>query len=144
MRLFYRICWNSLANQGTQTKENPFSSHSQRSNKFNTRWRTPTQSVLSTPLSLLPKTSLLHARRRRLSAFRRHSSTSGNLVPAIVADIGCGSGCLTLLARQELGERVELYASDLLPEAVATTKLNFQRLLPDSDTVHVMPAGDLV
>ena len=63
--------------------------------------------------------------------------------PAIVADIGCGSGCLTLLARQELDEQIELYASDLLPEAVATTKLNLQRLLPDSDTVHVMPAGDL-
>ena len=63
--------------------------------------------------------------------------------PVTVADIGCGSGCLTLLARQELGEQIELYASDLLPEAVATTKLNLQRLLPSSDTVHVMPAGDL-
>ena len=63
--------------------------------------------------------------------------------PSIVADIGCGSGCLTLLAQQELGEQIELYASDLLPEAVATTKLNLQRLFPDSDTVHVMPAGDL-
>ena len=63
--------------------------------------------------------------------------------PATVADIGCGSGCLTLLAQQELGEGVELYASDLLPEAVATTKLNLQRLLPDSDAVRVMPVGDL-
>ena len=63
--------------------------------------------------------------------------------PAVVADIGCGSGCLTVLARQELGEQTELYASDLLPEAVATTRLNLQRLSPDSDTVHVMPAGDL-
>ena len=63
--------------------------------------------------------------------------------PSMVADIGCGSGCLTLLARQELGEQAELYASDLLPEAVATTKLNLQRLLPDSGTVHVMPAGNL-
>lgn len=70
----------------------------------------------------------------------QHVRRSG---PATVADIGCGSGCLTLLARQELGEQAELYASDLLPEAVATTKLNFQRLLPDSDPVHVMPAGDL-
>ena len=60
-----------------------------------------------------------------------------------VADIGCGSGCLMLLARQELGEQAELYASDLLPEAVATTKLNLQRLLPDSDPIHVMPAADL-
>ncbi len=63
--------------------------------------------------------------------------------PATVADIGCGSGCLTLLARQELSEGVELYASDLLPEAVATTKLNLQRLLPHLNTIHIMPAGDL-
>ena len=63
--------------------------------------------------------------------------------PAIVADIGCGSGCLTLLARQELGEQVQIYASDLLPEAVATTKLNLQRLLSDSNSVHVMPPGNL-
>ena len=60
-----------------------------------------------------------------------------------VADIGCGSGCLTLLARQELGEQTEVYASDLLPEAVATTKLNIQRLLPNSDGLTVLPAGDL-
>lgn len=64
--------------------------------------------------------------------------------PATVADIGCGSGCLTLLARQELGERAELYASDLLPEAIATTKLNLQQLLLGSDAVHVMLAGDLL
>jgi len=63
--------------------------------------------------------------------------------PATVADIGCGSGCLTLLARQELGRQVQIYASDLLPEAVATTKLNLQRLLSDSDAVGVMPPGDL-
>ncbi|MYK94016.1 class I SAM-dependent methyltransferase [Candidatus Poribacteria bacterium] len=60
-----------------------------------------------------------------------------------VADIGCGSGCLTLLARQELGEQTEVYASDLLPEAIATTKLNIQRLLPNSHAIEVMPAGDL-
>ena len=64
-------------------------------------------------------------------------------VPSKVADIGCGSGCLTLLARQELGEQTEVYASDLLPEAVATTKLNIQRLLPNSDSIIVLPAGDL-
>ena len=64
-------------------------------------------------------------------------------VPKKVADIGCGSGCLTLLARQELGDQAEVYASDLLPEAIATTKLNIQRLLPDSHAIEVMPAGDL-
>ena len=63
--------------------------------------------------------------------------------PSTVADLGCGSGCLTLLARQELGKQTEVYASDLLPEAVATTRLNLQRLFPDSDPAHVIPAGDL-
>jgi len=63
--------------------------------------------------------------------------------PAKIVDLGCGSGCLTLLARQELGDQAEIYASDLLPEALATTKLNIQRLLPDSDAIQVMPAGDL-
>ena len=63
--------------------------------------------------------------------------------PLTAADIGCGSGCLTLLARQELGDHTEVYASDLLPEAVATTHLNLQRLLPNSDGITVMPAGDL-
>ena len=60
-----------------------------------------------------------------------------------IVDLGCGSGCLTLLARQELGPQTELYASDLLPEAIATTKLNIQRHLLDSDGITVMPAGDL-
>ena len=64
--------------------------------------------------------------------------------PLTVADIGCGSGCLTLLAHQELGEQTEVYASDLLPEAIATTQLNIQRLRPHSDTIAVMPAGDLL
>ena len=63
--------------------------------------------------------------------------------PTMIADIGCGSGCLTLLARQELGEQAKVYASDLISEAVATTKLNLQRLLPDSDAVHMMSPGDL-
>ena len=61
----------------------------------------------------------------------------------IIADIGCGSGCLTLLAQQELGAEAKIYASDILPEAVATTKLNIQRVLSNSDNVHVMPSGDL-
>ena len=61
----------------------------------------------------------------------------------IIADVGCGSGCLTLLAQQEFGEQADIYASDILPEAVATTRINVQRLLPNSENVHVMPSGDL-
>ena len=60
-----------------------------------------------------------------------------------IADVGCGSGCLTLLAHQEFGKAAEIYASDILPEAVATTKLNIQHPLSDRDNIHVMPSGDL-
>ncbi len=61
----------------------------------------------------------------------------------IVAEIGCGSGCLTLLVQQELGEKAEIYTSDLLPEAVATTKINVERRLPNSENIHILAAGDL-
>ena len=47
---------------------------------------------------------------------------------ADVLEIGCGSGCLTLLAAQELADlEVKIRASDLLPEAVATTRYNMSR-----------------
>ena len=60
-----------------------------------------------------------------------------------IADVGCGSGCLTLLAQQEFDKSAEIYASDILPEAVATTKLNIQQHFSDADKIHIMPAGDL-
>ena len=66
---------------------------------------------------------------------------------AIVLDMGCGCGCLTLLASQEVGDLgVQIYASDLLPEAVATTRLNLLRFADvhnDRPQTHLMPAGDL-
>ena len=68
---------------------------------------------------------------------------TGSPEPVTAADIGCGCGVLTLLARQELGADVTLYASDLLSEAVATTKLNIQRICPDDTNIHVMPPCDL-
>ena len=61
----------------------------------------------------------------------------------IVADVGCGSGCLTLLAQQELGESAEIYASDILPEATATTKINCHRILSEPNNVNVINPGDL-
>ncbi|MYI92981.1 methyltransferase domain-containing protein, partial [Candidatus Poribacteria bacterium] len=66
----------------------------------------------------------------------------------VIADVGCGSGCLTLLAHQEFGENAVIYASDILSEAIATTRINVQHLLPLSknrgaENIHVMPAGDL-
>ncbi len=68
---------------------------------------------------------------------------TGSPEPVTAADIGCGCGVLTLLARHELGADVTLYASDLLSEAVATTKLNIQRICPEDTNLHVMPPGDL-
>ena len=66
---------------------------------------------------------------------------------ATVLDMGCGCGCLTLLAAQEVGDLgVKIYASDLLPEAVATTRLNLLRFADvhsNPPQIHLMPAGDL-
>ena len=72
------------------------------------------------------------------TASETHSQTD-----LTVADLGCGSGCLTLLTQQEFGKSTHIYASDILPEAVATTKLNIQRLLSGHDNIHVLPPGDL-
>ena len=64
-----------------------------------------------------------------------------------VLDMGCGCGCLTLLAAQEVGDLGgKIYASDLLPEAVATTRLNLLRFTDKCNTpsqIQLMPAGDL-
>ena len=66
---------------------------------------------------------------------------------ARVLDMGCGCGCLTLLAAQEVGDLGrEIYASDLLPEAVGTTRLNLLRFTDVHNApsqIHVMPGGDL-
>lgn len=66
---------------------------------------------------------------------------------ATVLDMGCGCGCLTLLAAQEVGNLgADIYASDLLPEAVATTRFNLRRFAAVQSTalqINVLPAGDL-
>lgn len=66
---------------------------------------------------------------------------------ATVLDMGCGCGCLTLLAAQEVGNLgVQIYASDLLPEAVATTRLNLRCFTDKRNApsqIQLMPAGDL-
>ena len=66
---------------------------------------------------------------------------------ATVLDMGCGCGCLTLLAAQEVADLgAKIYASDLLPEAVATTRLNLSRFTDvrnDPPQTHLMQAGDL-
>ena len=63
---------------------------------------------------------------------------------AEVLEIGCGSGCLTLLAAQELAElEVKIRASDLLPEAVATTRYNMSRCSTHAGLIQLLPPGDL-
>ncbi|MGQ9631744.1 MAG: methyltransferase [bacterium] len=65
-----------------------------------------------------------------------------------ILDMGCGSGCLALLAAQtfaDLGGRV--VASDILPEAIATTKINIERFSSEGrlppGAVEVANVGDL-
>lgn len=64
-----------------------------------------------------------------------------------ILDMGCGCGSLTRLAAQELeGLGVRIYASDLMPEAVATTRFNLRRCTDahsDQSHIHITPAGDL-
>lgn len=66
---------------------------------------------------------------------------------ATVLDMGCGCGNLTLLAAQEVADlRARIYAADLLPEAVATTRLNlghYGDVHSNSAPIHIMLPGDL-
>ena len=63
---------------------------------------------------------------------------------AEVLEVGCGSGCLTLLAAQELRDlEVKILASDLLPEAVATTRVNIERCSHPNQSIQLLPASDL-
>ena len=67
---------------------------------------------------------------------------------AAVLDLGCGCGVLALIAaRVRAGIGGQVWACDLMPEAVASTRLNVERLeaagtLPEG-AVQVLPAGDL-
>ena len=74
-----------------------------------------------------------------LQAIKRHLPQR-----AEVLEVGCGSGCLTLLAAQELTDlEVQIRASDLLPEAVATTRYNMSRCSNDVRLIQILPSGDL-
>ena len=74
-----------------------------------------------------------------LQAIKRHLPQR-----AEVLEVGCGSGCLTLLAAQELAElEVKIRASDLLPEAVATTRYNMSRCSTHAGLIQLLPPGDL-
>lgn len=65
-----------------------------------------------------------------------------------VLDMGCGSGVLTVAALQRLAElRPIVTASDILPEALAVTRLNLERCsrlgLIDGSRAMTARAGDL-
>ena len=65
-----------------------------------------------------------------------------------VLDMGCGCGCLSLLAAKVFTDcHVKVLATDILPEAIATTKLNIQRFVEaktlPSGAVDTTSGGDL-
>ena len=65
-----------------------------------------------------------------------------------VLDMGCGSGCLALLAAQVFeGRNINIVATDHLPEALATTKINIQKFIQvgkiPTDMIEVTQGGDL-
>ncbi len=69
-------------------------------------------------------------------------------VNARVLDMGCGSGVLTIAAWQLLRHLApQIMASDILPEALATTRLNVERLAgggqPGASAVQIGDPGDL-
>jgi len=65
-----------------------------------------------------------------------------------VLDMGCGSGCLALLAAQVFaGRNITIVATDHLPEALATTKINIQKFIQSGkvpvEVIEVTQGGDL-
>ena len=89
---------------------------------------------------------LHRVRRKLLNVFKKHYKVSGKNTPPEKLWLQmsvCGSGCLTLLAQQEFGENTEIVASDILPEATASTRMNIQQILPNAKNVHVLTPGDL-
>ena len=63
---------------------------------------------------------------------------------ASVLDLGCGSGILSILAARRLAScKPRILASDILPEAVATTRINLHRFNLYGTQVEVTRAGDL-
>ncbi len=66
-----------------------------------------------------------------------------------ILDMGCGCGVLSLLAAKVFGDHdVRITATDILPEAIATTSINVQRFtdmnkLAASATIETTDGGDL-
>ncbi len=66
-----------------------------------------------------------------------------------ILDMGCGCGVLSLLAAEVFsGHSVRITATDILPEAIATTEINVQRFadmgkLADRSNIETTDGGDL-
>ena len=75
--------------------------------------------------------------------------TSGMGSPVEILDMGCGCGVLSLLAAKVFADcEARITATDVLPEAIATTEINIQRfidlnILTDSTTIKTTTGGDL-
>ena len=75
--------------------------------------------------------------------------TSGMGSPVEILDMGCGCGVLSLLAAKVFADcDVRITATDVLPEAIATTEINIQRfidlsILTDSTIIKTTGGGDL-
>lgn len=66
----------------------------------------------------------------------------------VALDMGCGCGALALLLAQVLADHVPtVWATDILPEALATTRLNVAKLSEEGKVppgaIHVSDGGDL-
>lgn len=92
----------------------------------------------------------LHLIRRALVALQGHLAASraepGRRLE--ILDMGCGSGCCTFIAAQVFADRdVRVTATDHLPEAIATTRLNLARLVRrrhvPAGRIQVTAGGDL-
>ena len=74
---------------------------------------------------------------------------SGMNSPLEILDMGCGCGVLSLLAAKVFaGRDVRITATDILPEAIATTGINIQRYtesgkLADAAIIETAHSGDL-
>jgi methylase of polypeptide subunit release factors len=75
--------------------------------------------------------------RQTASVFREGDTTIE------ILDMGCGCGCLSLLAAKVFADYdVRILATDILPEAIATTKLNVQHFM-EAGEIETTDSGDL-
>jgi methylase of polypeptide subunit release factors len=99
---------------------------------------------------IAPKTVLQPRQQEIYDLLRERLLMLRETLPSGVAclDVGCGSGALALVTAQLLaGQGAHVWATDKLPEALATTRLNVAKLaeegLINAQDVTVTEGGDL-